>query len=94
MTEQRRDLTCARRSTGSDGHARGRRSAGNAAHARGRRSGGSARKGRRSGNFNVASILSLSCFRKGQLKEHVVPPCLVLVIDDNLYGLMVALSYI
>ena len=28
------------------------------------------------------------------LKEHAVPPCLVLVIDDNLYGLMVALSYI
>jgi len=30
----------------------------------------------------------------GRLKEHVLPPCLVLVIDDNLYGLMVALSYI
>ena len=30
----------------------------------------------------------------GRLKEHAVPPCLVLVIDDNLYGLMVALSYI
>ena len=29
-----------------------------------------------------------------KLKEHAVPPCLVLVIDDNLYGLMVALSYI
>ena len=28
------------------------------------------------------------------VKEHAVPPCLVLVIDDNLYGLMVALSYI
>ena len=28
------------------------------------------------------------------VKEHVLPPCLVLVIDDNLYGLMVALSYI
>ena len=28
------------------------------------------------------------------LKEHVVPPCVVLVIDDILYGLMVALSYI
>ena len=28
------------------------------------------------------------------LKEHAVPPCLVLVIDDNLYGLRVALSYI
>ena len=28
------------------------------------------------------------------LKEHAVPPCLVLVIDDNLYGLMVSLSYI
>ena len=28
----------------------------------------------------------------GRLIEHVVPPCLVLVIDDNLYGLMVALS--
>ena len=27
------------------------------------------------------------------LKEHAVPPCLVLVIDDNLYGLMVALSF-
>ena len=31
---------------------------------------------------------------KGPVKEHAVPPCLVLVIDDNLYGLMVALSYI
>ena len=30
----------------------------------------------------------------GLVKEHAVPPCLVLVIDDNLYGLMVALSYI
>ena len=30
----------------------------------------------------------------GGVKEHAVPPCLVLVIDDNLYGLMVALSYI
>ena len=30
----------------------------------------------------------------GRLKEHAVPPCLVLVIDDNLYGLMVVLSYI
>ena len=29
-----------------------------------------------------------------KVKEHAVPPCLVLVIDDNLYGLMVALSYI
>ena len=29
-----------------------------------------------------------------QVKEHAVPPCLVLVIDDNLYGLLVALSYI
>ena len=28
------------------------------------------------------------------LREHAVPPCLVLVIDDNLYGLMVSLSYI
>ena len=28
------------------------------------------------------------------LKEHAVPPCLVLVIDDNLYGLMVSLSCI
>ena len=28
------------------------------------------------------------------VKEHAVPPCLVLVIDDNLYGLMVALSYV
>ena len=27
-----------------------------------------------------------------QVKEHAVPPCLVLAIDDNLYGLMVALS--
>ena len=31
---------------------------------------------------------------EGQLKEHAVPPCFVLVIDDNLYGLMVDLSYI
>ena len=31
---------------------------------------------------------------RAQLKEHAVPPCLVLVIDDNLYRLMVALSYI
>ena len=30
----------------------------------------------------------------GRLKEHVLPPCLVLVIDDNLYGLMVSLIYI
>ena len=29
-----------------------------------------------------------------QVKEHVPPPCLVLVIDENLYGLMVALSYL
>ena len=29
-----------------------------------------------------------------QVKEHALPPCLVLVIDDNPYGLMVALSYI
>ena len=28
------------------------------------------------------------------VKEYVVPLCLVLVIDENLYGLMVALSYI
>ena len=28
------------------------------------------------------------------LKEHAVPPCLALVINDNLYGQMVALSYI
>ena len=28
------------------------------------------------------------------LKGHAVPPCVVLVIDDILYGLMVALSYI
>ena len=28
------------------------------------------------------------------LKEHAVPPCLVLLIDDNLYGLIVVLSYI
>jgi hypothetical protein len=35
------------------------------------------------------------CSRKHVwLKEHVVPPCVVLVIDDILYGLMVALSYI
>ena len=27
------------------------------------------------------------------VKEHAVPPCLVLVIDDNLYGLMIVLSY-
>ena len=31
---------------------------------------------------------------RGWVKEHAVPPCLVLVIDDNLYGLTVALSYI
>ena len=30
----------------------------------------------------------------GRLKGHAVPPCVVLVIDDILYGLMVALSYI
>jgi len=30
----------------------------------------------------------------GRLKEHEVSPCLVLVIDDSLCGLMVALSYI
>ena len=29
-----------------------------------------------------------------QLKGHAVPPCVVLVIDDNLYGLTVAVSYI
>ena len=28
------------------------------------------------------------------VKEHAVPPCFVLGIDDNLYGLIVALSYI
>src|SRR3954462_8391657 len=28
-----------------------------------------------------------------RLKEHVGPPCVVLVIDDNLYGLMCVLSY-
>ena len=28
------------------------------------------------------------------LNGHAVPPCVVLVIDDILYGLMVALSYI
>ena len=28
------------------------------------------------------------------LKGHAVPPCVVLVIDDILYGLMVALGYI
>ena len=33
-------------------------------------------------------------FGSDLMKEHAVPPCLVLVIDDNLYGLMVALSYI
>ena len=32
--------------------------------------------------------------RGDPLKEYAVPPCLVLVIDDNLYGLMVALSFI
>jgi hypothetical protein len=31
--------------------------------------------------------------RRGQVKEHV-PPCVVLVINDNPYGLMFALSYI
>uniref|UniRef100_M8B4T0 non-specific serine/threonine protein kinase n=1 Tax=Aegilops tauschii TaxID=37682 RepID=M8B4T0_AEGTA len=35
-----------------------------------------------------------SLYGEGKVKEHAVPPCLVLVIDDNLYGLMVALSYI
>ena len=33
-------------------------------------------------------------FSFDRVKQHAVPPCLVLVIDDNLYGLMVALSYI
>ena len=28
------------------------------------------------------------------LKGHAAPPCVILVIDDILYGLMVALSYI
>ena len=28
------------------------------------------------------------------VKGHAVPPCVVLVIDDILFGLMVALSYI
>ena len=27
------------------------------------------------------------------MKEHVGPPCVVLVINDNLYGLMCVLSY-
>ena len=27
------------------------------------------------------------------VKEHVRPPCVVLVINDNLYGLMCVLSY-
>ena len=31
---------------------------------------------------------------RSPLKGHVVPPCVVLVIDDNLYGLTVAVSYI
>ena len=29
----------------------------------------------------------------GYVKEHVVPPCEILVINDILYGLMVALNY-
>ena len=48
--------------------------------------------------FVVASFTWLlwasSKNRSYLLKEHAVPPCLVLVIDDNIYGLMVALSYI
>ena len=39
-------------------------------------------------------IVFLMSGGRGRVKEHVVPPCLALVIDDNLYGLMVALSYI
>ena len=42
----------------------------------------------------LPSELPSGTFSAQQVKEHPVPPCLVLVINDNLYGLMVALSYI
>ena len=42
----------------------------------------------------VSAFLSCTRVCASIVKEHAVPPCLVLVIDDNLYGLMVALSYI
>ena len=40
---------------------------------------------------NVWFWRGYACHHGSWLKEHAVPPCLVLVIDDNLYGLMVAL---
>ena len=43
---------------------------------------------------NSEHILKGPLFSELKVKEHAVPPCLVLVIDDNLYGLIVSLSYI
>src|SRR3954462_9329790 len=37
-------------------------------------------------------MMVIRCKQESRLKGHV-PLCLVLVIDDNLYGLMVSLSY-
>jgi hypothetical protein len=36
----------------------------------------------------------VSVILAGQVKEHMEPPCVVLIINDNPYGLMVALSYV
>jgi hypothetical protein len=42
----------------------------------------------------IILVLSWNTYTTAQVKEHAVPPCLVLVINDNLYGLTIALSYI
>ena len=46
-------------------------------------------------NFLYKLSLESDCHQLpkwGRLKEHALPPCLVLVIDDNPYGLMVCLE--
>jgi hypothetical protein len=48
----------------------------------------------RSGAVKIASLkYNTTQVVNGKMKEHV-PPCVVLVINANLYGLMFALSYI
>ena len=44
--------------------------------------------------FSAGASAKGPLFNRNTPIEHVAPPCLVLVIDDNLYGLRVALIYI